>query len=282
MEYLTRPSAAAFSELLRDDFATPAGAAVVTASSTADVTHYAIAPDGRVSVAIVNGRLLALAKGKPTRVLASIAESATFGPDATRVYVVRITRGTTKDTATLSSISYASGRTVVLTTITYRPPAPPQLAGLGAARFLDEGGAVRLYSTSDGNLVLWVYGAGQWRVDPANGRAVAAARQPTLWSPDGSHRVAATVNGQVTTLSEVGQDGRTISRTTVTGQISHLRWSPRGNRVVFTLGITLPGGGVRQDLYTWDLVNRRSASVLTANGASFGAEWLGSAQFWQP
>jgi len=29
-------------------------------------------------------------------------------------------------------------------------------------------------------------------------------------------------------------------------------------------------------------VNGRAASALTANGASFGGEWLGSAQFWQP
>ena len=92
----------------------------------------------------------------------------------------------------------------------------------------------------------------------------------------------ATINGQVTTLAERDQNGRTLSSTTVTGQISHLRWSPHGNRVAFTLGITLFGGGVRQDLYVWDLGNRRSASALTANGASFGVEWLGSAQFWQP
>ena len=61
-----------------------------------------------------------------------------------------------------------------------------------------------------------------------------------------------------------------------------MRWSPRGNRIVFTLGINLVGGGVRQDLYTWDLVNARAPTALTGNGASFGAEWLGSAQFWQP
>ena len=66
------------------------------------------------------------------------------------------------------------------------------------------------------------------------------------------------------------------------GLISHLRWSPHGNRVAFTLGITLAGGGVRQDLYVWDLVRGRAPSAFTASGASFGVEWLGSAQFWQP
>jgi hypothetical protein len=195
---------------------------------------------------------------------------------------VRITSGSTNDQAAVSAIPSAKDKSVVLTTITFRHPAPPQLSGLGAARFLDEGGVVRIYSTSDGNLLLWVYGVGQWHIDPVSGSAVAASRGPTLWSPDGSHRIAAAANGQITTLSEMAQDGRTISRVTVRGLLSHLRWSPKGNRVVFTLGLTLAGGGVRQDLYVWDLVNGRAASALTANGASYGAEWLGSAQFWEP
>ena len=282
MLYLTRPTAASASELLRDDFATSAGPVLVAASSNADVTHYAVAPDGTVSVAIVNGRLLGLAKGKPARALANAADSASFGADATRVFAVRVARGGTNDQAMISAISFASGHSATLTTITYRHPAAPQLTGLAAARFLDEGGPVRIYSTSDGNLLLWVSGAGQWRIDPVSGSSVAATRQPVLWSADGAHRIVATVRGSVTTLSELGQDGRSLSRTSVIGQISHLRWSPHGNRVVFTVGITLAGGGVRQDLYVWDLVNGRAASALTANGASFGGEWLGSAQFWQP
>ena len=282
MLYLTRPTAASASELLRDDFATSAGPVLVEASSSADVTHYAVAPDGTASVAIVSGKLLALTKGKPARVLATTAASATFGTDATKVFAVRIAKGSTNDQATITAITFGSGRGATLTTITYRHPATPQLTGLAAARFLDDGGPVRIYSTSDGNLLLWVTGAGQWRIDPVSGSTVAATRQPVLWSPDGAHRIVASVSGNVTTLSELGQDGRSLSRTSVTGQISHLRWSPHGNRVVFTVGITLAGGGVRQDLYVWDLVNGRAASALTANGASFGGEWLGSAQFWQP
>ena len=281
MLYLSRPSAAASSELFRDDFATPAGG-VLMAGSSADITHYAVASDGTATVALVNGRLIAVARGKPSRVLASAATAATFGQDAARVYAVRVATGASKDQATVTAISYGSGRTVTLTTISYAHKAPPQLAGLAAARFLDEGGVVRLYPTSDGNLVLWIANAGQWRIDPASGSTVAATRAPGLWSPDGAHQIVATINGQVTTLAERDQNGRTLSSTTVTGQISHLRWSPHGNRVAFTLGITLFGGGVRQDLYVWDLGNGRSASALTANGASFGVEWLGSAQFWQP
>ena len=281
MLYLTRTTAGAASELLRDDFATPAGG-VVLAGSSVDVTHYAVAPDGTVSVAIMNGKLLGLARGKPTRILANQADAATFGPDAITVYVVRITRSGTNDKAAVTAITYASAKSSTLATFTYRHPPEPQLGALAAARFLDEGGTTRIYTTSDGNLVLWIANAGQWRIDPVNGQAVAASRHPLLWSADGSHRIGLAESGQVTTLSELDQNGRTLSRTSVSGLISHLRWSPHGNRVAFTLGINLVGGGVRQDLYTWDLANGRAPTALTANGASFGAEWLGSAQFWQP
>ncbi len=281
MLYLTRPTALAASELLRDDFATAAGG-VVVAGSSADVTRYAVAPDGTVSVAIMNGKLRAFAKGKATRVLANQADAATYGPDASTVYVVRITRSGTNDNAVVTAITYANARASTLATFTYRHPQPPALTTLGEARFLDEGGADRIYPTSDGNLVLWIANGGQWRIDPVNGTAVAASRPPLLWSADGARRIALAESGQVTTLTELDQNGRTLSRTSVNGLISHLRWSPRGNRIVFTLGINLVGGGVRQDLYTWDLVNGRAPTALTANGASFGAEWLGSAQFWQP
>jgi hypothetical protein len=281
MLYLTRPTAFAASELLRDDFASSAGP-VVVASSSEDVTRYAAAPDGTVSVAIVNRKLLALARGKPHRTLANSADAATFGADASTVYVVRITKAATNDVALVTAITFATGKSTTLTTISYRHPTTPQLSTLGEARFLDDGGAARIFATSDGNLLLWVANAGQWRVDPVNGSTVAASRAPILWAADGSHRIALAQNGSVTTLSELDQGGRTVSRTSVAGLISHLRWSPRGNRVAFTLGITLANGGVRQDLYTWDLVNARPPEALTTNGASFGVEWLGSAQFWQP
>jgi hypothetical protein len=67
----------------------------------------------------------------------------------------------------------------------------------------------------------------------------------------------------------------------VTGLVSHVRWAGTNNEVVFTLG-RLVGGGVRQDLYIWDLVDGKAPSPLTSNGASFGAEWLGVPQSWLP
>ena len=73
-----------------------------------------------------------------------------------------------------------------------------------------------------------------------------------------------------------------LSYTALSPFCRKVRMAMEHKRLAFTLGINLVGGGVRQDLYTWDLVNGRAPTALTANGASFGAEWLGSAQFWQP
>jgi hypothetical protein len=59
-----------------------------------------------------------------------------------------------------------------------------------------------------------------------------------------------------------------------------VRWARSSNEIVFTLGFLSSGGGVRQDLYVWDLQDGHAAAALTGNGASFGAEWLGSPQAW--
>jgi hypothetical protein len=281
MLYLARPNALATSELMRDDFASSAAARVV-AKSSVDVAHYAVSADGTRTVAIIGGKLLAVVAGKPARTLANVADAATFSADGATVYAVRVTRGGANDDATISAIAYATGKATTFKTINFRHPAADQLTALGATRFFDDGGAYRLYSTSDGNLVFWVRNGGQWRVDPVSGDALPASRHPILWSPDGSRRITVGENGLVTTLAVLNQSGATSSRVTITGLISHLRWSPRGNRVVFTLGINSSSGGVRQDLYTWDLVNGRVPVALTANGASFGGDWLGVAQFWQP
>ncbi len=281
MEYLIRPGGTRVAELLRNDFASSASASVVERASS-DVLHYAVAPDGTVAAAIVNGRLLALEAGKPARSLASGVVAVTFASDASTVYTVKIARAGTNDTATLLSIAFATGKASTLATISMTHPAAVSRSRLDAARFFDEGGADRLYATSDGNLVLWVSGAGQWRVDPADGSTLPVTRQPVLWSPDGTQRIAVTQSGTTTTLALVDNSGATLARTQVTGLISHLRWSPNGRQVAFTAGLEFSGGGVRQDLWTWDLVNGRKPRQLTSNGATWGAEWLGVAQFWQP
>jgi len=71
-----------------------------------------------------------------------------------------------------------------------------------------------------------------------------------------------------------------LATTTVKGLVSHLRWSPDGERVVFTVGHATSGGGVLQDLYLWDLGDGEAPMQLTSTGAAFGAEWLGTTPHW--
>jgi Tol biopolymer transport system component len=61
--------------------------------------------------------------------------------------------------------------------------------------------------------------------------------------------------------------------------VSHLRWAPNGSQVVFTLSRPNGAGGVLQDLYLWNL-DDAGPIQLTSNGASFGAEFLGSPEVW--
>ena len=279
--YLARANGVGVSKLFRDDFATSAAARVV-ASPGADIAHVTVAPDGTVSAAIVDGRLLALTPGKSPRTLESAASAATFGDDARTVFAATVTRSGSTDTATINAIGFVDGTVRKLATITFPQPSASQLGTLATAAFVDDGGAYRLYATSDGNLVFWASQGGQWRIDPVSGNQVAVTRQPVLWSPDGSRRITVRLSGSRSTISLLDASGATASAVAVTGVVSHLRWSPKGNRVIFTLGIAPSGGGIRQDLYLWDLGNGKAPVALTANGASFGAEWLGVAQFWQP
>jgi hypothetical protein len=133
-------------------------------------------------------------------------------------------------------------------------------------------------------VVLWVLGApATYRVDPADGRVTEVDREPVLWSPDGRHTIGLTENANgatVLTLRDRGDEA--LASVQVTGLVSHVRWAPTRNEIVFTLGQRTNAGGVRQNLYVWDLVDGNAPSALTSNGTSFGGEWLGVAQGWQP
>ena len=91
------------------------------------------------------------------------------------------------------------------------------------------------------------------------------------------------MEGDVTTIRMVDRSGDRLATTKVTGRVSHLRWSPRGDQVVFTRGRSASGGGVLQDLYLWNLgVGEDPAPMqITNTGAAFGAEWLGSQSRWE-
>ncbi len=134
----------------------------------------------------------------------------------------------------------------------------------------------------DGSLRLWALAGGTWQVDPTSGEVTELDEAlPLLWSPDGRHRVTFEVIDGVTAIALTNHEEGALARTTATGYVSHLRWSPDGERVVFTLGRPTSGGGVLQNLYLWDLGDGVPVMQLTSTGAAFGAEWLGTTARWE-
>ena len=103
---------------------------------------------------------------------------------------------------------------------------------------------------------------------------------PVLWAPGGRERITIRAPEGTTTISLLDRDGETLASTTVEGLVSHVRWSPDRERVVFTVGRSASGGGILQDLFLWDLGDEPPMQ-LTTTGAAFGAEWLGSSARWQ-
>ncbi|MDH4334350.1 MAG: hypothetical protein OEW24_03665, partial [Chloroflexota bacterium] len=171
-----------------------------------------------------------------------------------------------------------------IATITYPHVATSPDPALREAQFVDDGGLVRIYPTLDGKLIVWILAAPAiYRIDPVDGTVTEVVRRPILWSPDEEYHLdLIEKSGTVTTLALRDRAGSTIAAVDVSGLVSHVRWAGSSNEVVFTLGRSSPGGGVRQDLYVWDLVQGKAPSPLTSNGAAFGAEWLGVRQVWLP
>ncbi|MGZ6372107.1 MAG: hypothetical protein ACXWL8_01790 [Candidatus Limnocylindria bacterium] len=281
MTYLDRAKAASPIRLSRRDFSTTADP-VVLAEDAKGVSRYAWAPDGRIGAAIISGRAVAIVAGQALRTLTDPVDALVFGDDSTTLYGLRITAGGTNDKAEVLKIDFATGATTVMTVVTYPHPQIIADPPLKEAQFADNGGIVRLWETVDGYLVAWILGApASYRIDPADGSFTQVTKQPVLWSPDQQKRVDITEKSGVTTLDLKDRNEATQASVKVTGLVSHLRWAASDNEIVFTLG-RLVGGGVRQDLYVWDLVNGKAPSPLTSNGASFGAEWLGVLQSWVP
>jgi hypothetical protein len=268
--------------LLKRDFSVAEDADVV-AQAEQGVSSYANAPDGKVSAAVINQRAVALDKGGKSRRLADNITTLTFGWDADTVYAVRIARDGSDDLARILEIDYVSGATKNLTTIRYKHPDTGAEAPLKEAQFIDDGGLVRLYTVADGNLTLWVLGAPAiYRIDPANGDVTEVGREPILWSTDGTQRITVHEDGKRTTLRLRDRGNNTLASTGLTGLVSHIRWAPESNEIVFTIGVTGSSGGVRQDLYVWDLEDHKDPMPLTSSGAAFGAEWRGVMCNWGP
>ena len=281
MVFLGRSTASAPIRLLRRDFTTTAEP-VVIAEDDNGVKGYSWAPDGRIGAAIIDGRAVALVEGEPLRTLTDPVDAIAFADDSTTLYGLRIVRDGANDRAEVLTIEFETGTTEVLTTISYPHPQIIADPPLKEAQYADNGGIVRLWSTIDGYVVVWIQGApATYRIDPEDGTYTEGERRPVLWSPDQRKRIDVSESGTTTTLTVRDRAEVVVSSVTVSGLVSHIRWAGTNNEIVFTLGRTV-GGGVRQDLYVWDLVDDRAPSPLTSNGASFGAEWLGVLQSWLP
>jgi hypothetical protein len=282
MVFLGRASTLAPVTLYRRDFSTTA-AATVAAQASSGIQKFAWSPDGRVGAALVAGRLVALTPGAASRNLAEAITAVTFGWDADTLYAVRIVRAGANDRADILEIGFADGASETLASITYPHPVIAAEAPLKEAQFIDNGGIVRLYATADGNLVAWLLGApATYRIDVGDGTVSNVKAQPVLWSGDGQWRTALKESGGSTTIQVFDPTATLKASVTVTGLVSHIRWAGSSNEIVFTLGRTGANGGVRQDLFVWDLVNGKAPMPLTSNGVSFGAEWLGTAAHWVP
>lgn len=281
MTYRGRSTANSPIRLSRRDFSTTADP-VVLAEDSKGVGDYAWAPDGRVGAAIIAGRALAIVEGQSARMLTDPVDALVFADDSSTLFGLRIVQDGANDRAEVLTIDFDTGATEILATITYPHPDIIADPALKEAQFADNGGIVRLYVTVDGFVVAWILGApAAYRIDPATGAITQVDHQPVLWSPDQRLRVDVKEASGVSTLTLVDMDEIAQASVKVTGLVSHIRWAGSNNEIVFTLG-RLVGGGVRQDLYVWDLVDGKAPSPLTSNGASFGAEWLGVLQSWAP
>jgi hypothetical protein len=281
MTYLGRATASSPIRLMRRDFSTTAEA-VVVAEASGGVGDYAWAPDGRIGAAILSGRAVAIVAGQEPRTLTDPVDALVFADDSTTLYGLRIVRDGSNDRAEVLRIDFDSGGTEVIATIVYPHPEIIADPALKEAQFADNGGIVRMWVTVDGYVVAWILGApATYRIDPADGSFTQVERQPVMWSPDQRTRVGVSESAGSTTLTLFDQDDIAQASVKITGLVSHIRWAGSNNEIVFTLG-RLVGGGVRQDLYVWDLVDGKAPAALTSNGASFGAEWLGVLQTWVP
>jgi hypothetical protein len=282
MVYLGRPSAVAPVYLLNRDFSV-AEEPDVLAQADQGVTSFAWSPDGRVGAAVIAGRAVALRPGERARPLADNVTALTFGWDSEVVYGVRITRDGANDRAQILQIDFVSGAADVLANVRYPHPAIGADPPLREAQFIDDGGIVRIYAVADGNLTLWILGAPSiYRIDPADGTVSDISREPILWSPDGTKHITLHENGGSTAIRVRDRAGNVSAAVSVIGLVSHVRWAGTGNEIAFTIGRLSAGGGVRQDLYVWNLKPRADPSALTSSGVAFGVEWRGVMPNWAP
>ena len=283
MVYQGRSAALAPIYLLRRDFTKAEDTQVVLAQdSSVDVRRFTWSRDGTVGAGLLADVLVSIEPGKEKRRLADGISTITFGDDASTVYAVRVTEDGANDVATVLAIDFASGDTTELAAPTYARPDVEAEEALAEAQFTDEGGPVRLYWVEGGTLRSGCSAPAPGRSIPRTARSPSS--RPTRGRPSGRRTPIATSGPRIedgsSTITLLDRAGEEIVTHTVEGRVSHLRWSPDGERVVFTVGHSAPAGGVLQDLFLWDL-NEADPMQLTATGAAFGAEWLGTQALWR-
>ena len=112
--------------------------------------------------------------------------------------------------------------------------------------------------------MLWILGAPSTYLVPASGGDLAPIPGlPTLYSPDEQWTIKTTLAAGKTTLTLTDRAGNARAATVVAGLVSHVRWAPNGSEVSFTLGHTGQNGGVVQNLYVWDLVDKKAPLAIT-------------------
>jgi hypothetical protein len=283
MVYQGRAAALAPIYLLRHDFTTSDDPVVLAQDPNLDVRRLAWAPDGTVGAGLLSDILVSIEPGKEKRRLGEGISTITFGDDAQIVYAVRVTRDGGDDVATVLAINFANGNTSEVASVTYAHPGIGEEAALKEAQFTDDGGTVRLFWMDDGTLTLWSLGGGVWNVNPRSGDVTDIPDAlPELLAPDGRHWIQLSEKTDGTVIVYRNGADAELAATTVPGLVSHLRWSPDGERIVFTVGRSAQGGGVLQDLFLWDLEDGAAPMQLTSTGAAFGAEWLGTTPHWDP
>jgi hypothetical protein len=283
MVYQGRAAALAPIYLLRRDFTVDEEPAILAQDGSLDVRRFAWVPDGTAGAGLLADVLVSIEPGQEKRRLGEGLVTITFGDDGSTVYAVRVTPDGGNDTATVLAIGFTSGDTEELASVTYARPQTGDEPALAEARFSDDGGAVRLYWMHEDVLRLWVLGVGAWAIDPADGGVTELDGEPlpTLVGPSGRQRISLAEDDGTTTLTLLDMNERPRATTSVDGLVSHLRWSPAGDRVVFTIARSAPGGGILQDLFLWDLGDGQAPAQLTNTGAAFGAEWLGTQPRWR-
>ena len=282
MVYQGRSTALAHIFLLRRDFTEEGEPEVLAQDPSLDVRRFAWSPDGRRGAFLYADLLAAINPGVDVHRLSDGISAITFGDGTEIVYAVRVRADGGNDVATVLAVNQETGHERELDRVSYRRPAIEEEPALAEAQFSDDGGAIRLYWMNDDTLYLWILGGGAWTLDPAEGNArkVDEETLPVLYAPEGERSVTLTLEDGQTRMRVVDRTGDTMASARIDGRVSHLRWSPRGDQVVFTLGRSAPAGGVLQNLYLWNLGDDRPV-MITNSGAAFGAEWRGSQNRWE-